>query len=268
MPVGIWAASPLLVGAGQASGQMSTYQRVMKYIYTQIHAHMDGTCVAIYCQAHKQQRHPLAAAFCRAPAWYMNYADARGQEECVCVCVCIGVCVGVCTALCMCVCVCLCLIYYILAFWQIAKRSSRFRTNFRVLLLFRHRCRCRCHSLILVPVVLVVILIVLMPIIIVVVCSTKSQKQITHHINGQWRCFLYMPCTGILINRLVLHYSPSLHSPLLPLSLSSFPVFISLSIRHQKTLMTIALVLRPLLLLMSFTCDLKAESILSKSFTS
>lgn len=106
---------PCLWGAGQASGQMSTYQRVMKYIYTQIHAHMDGTCVAIYCQAHKQQRHPLAAAFCRAPAWYMNYADARGQEECVCVCVCIGVCVGVCTALCMCVCVCVSVSF--ITFW-------------------------------------------------------------------------------------------------------------------------------------------------------
>lgn len=195
MPVGIWAE------------QMSTYQRVMKYICTHTHA---CTHAYMHMLAHvwpyiaelisSTGRHPLAAAFCRAPAWYMNYADARAQEECVCVCW------GVCGSM-EYVCVWLCLIYYILAFWQIAKRSSRFRTNFRVQLLFRHRCRCRCHSpiLVVVPVVLVVILIVLMPIIIVVVCSTKSQKQITHHINGQWRCFLYMPCTGILINRLVLH---------------------------------------------------------------
>lgn len=257
--------SPLW-GGGRTSEwtneHLSTCNEIHIHTDTHIHAHMDGTCVAIYCQAHKQHRHPLAAAFCSAPAWYMNYADAR---ECMCVCV-----LGVCGSMhIVYLCVWLCLIYYILAFWQIAKRSCRFRTNFRVLLLFRHRCRCRCrcHSLILAPVVLVVILIVLMPIIIVVVCSTKSQKQITHHINGQWRCFLYMPCTGILINRLVLHYSPSLHS-YSPLFLSSFPVFISLSIRHQKTLMTIALVARPPVLLMSFTCDLKAESILSKSFTS
>lgn len=135
MPVGIWA------------GQMSTYQRVMKYICTHTHA-----CTHAYMHtwlAHvwpyivelisSTGKHPLAAAFCRAPAWYMNYADARAQEECVCVCW------GVCGSM-EYVCVWLCLIYYILAFWQIAKRSSRFRTNFRVQLLFRHRCRCRCHS--------------------------------------------------------------------------------------------------------------------------
>lgn len=128
----------------------------------------------------------------------------------------------------MCVCVCvLCLIYYILAFWQIAKRSNRFRTNFRVLQLFRHRCRY--------PVDVAVIRVLFMHI----VCSIKSQKQITHHINGQWRCFLCMPCTGILINRFVRVLPVCDVSPL-ALFFFSIHVFISLSIKWQKTLIMIA----------------------------
>lgn len=137
MPVGIWA------------GQMSTYQRVMKYIcthtcmHTCIHAHMAGTCVAIYCRAHKQHRKASFGSSllsCSGMIYELCWCSGT-RRMCVCVLGCeweYGVCV--------CVCVWLCLIYYILAFWQIAKRSSRFRTNFRVQLLFRHRCRCRCHS--------------------------------------------------------------------------------------------------------------------------
>lgn len=115
------------------------------------------------------------------------------------------------------------LIYYILAFWQIAKRSKRFRTNFRVLQLF---VVCKGYYTwrkveIKMPEILKNIdmfsfyrnrggniwwevsflneilinwnmFLRLLFILSVLWANIKSQKQITHHINGQQRVLLFI----------------------------------------------------------------------------
>lgn len=129
MPVGIRAGLSL-AHSKWTNEHLSTCNEI-RILMQRVGSHV-GPYIYVYIWP-GSQRHPLAAPFVvpRHDIWIMLRPCCGQARSVYCV---------------YRVCARLSLIYYILAFWQIAKRSSRFRTNFRVLLLFRHRCRSAARS--------------------------------------------------------------------------------------------------------------------------